>query len=275
MTIDIPKLIIFWTNAPVYVILFLFTVMFSLNVFQYLINNNWGMLIPNLGSTTIGKMLMGIHFISGLFCMLGYPIQKLLKLHDCMCLHISIGIILNFCAFITGVLGTLYIIVHGTIGGLCMDIGFAIYGILVIFWSIISCIVSFKLIKYTDKINIPTLSIQIYDFNDRKFLKKFHYHMSNIYAALIYGSFFYRLLYVTSKFCGYLVPDKDHIERYFRPLDQFFQFAFYLIPLLCMILYGLCVHYKYIKLRAFLKLLLTSLHIFSLVLLVENVMGIF
>lgn len=265
--------IIYWSSFPIYAIILAFTILYSLNIYMYLVKDDWGFLIPDLGSSFTGKILMSIHFITGIICMSGYPIQKTLVLCDKVDIfHIVIGILLNICTFITGMMGVSYILIHGTIGGLVMDIAFSIYGILVAFWGIISCFISCKLYLYS---NPEDLLVQIYEKKDKKKIRKLHYHMSNIYAALIYGSYFYRILNVVAKYSGYPVPNRIHTDRYFRPLDQFFQFAFYLIPLLCIILYGLCVHYKYTKTRALLKLVLLCVMTFTLVIVIQNILKVF
>lgn len=75
------------------------------------------------------------------------------------------------------------------------------------------------------------------------------YHKCNyrIYGAVMYGSAIYRLQYIFAALCGYVAPDNVHTERYYRPLDRFFVFSFYGIPLLLVIIYNYTCINKYRK----------------------------
>ena len=214
----------------------------------YLGKNIWNSRIPDIGNSEIAKILMGVHFVTGLICMYGYLVQPLTRKN--IIIHEFIGIFLYICASITVICGLIYGIIHGTIGGVAMDIGLAGYGIVVGTFILVSSIHVYKK-RYSDN------------------YKKIHKLMVNIFGALIYGSVLYRIQYIIAALFNYLPPDNIHIERYFRPLDKAFVFTFYIIPLLLVLFYDYVCYYKYGKIKMILYIMATLINIFL------GIMGLF
>jgi len=217
--------------------LLVLSIYFSFNIYVYLVLNDWSFLIPDLGSSQIGRILMGVHFIFGLSCMFGYCSQLITSYLVSIKLfywwHKINGVYVHISAVITGLCGMIYVIVHGTIGGIVMDLGFFIFGLLFTLCPIASiCIIWHQ-----------------------KYFNQYHLVMTNLFAALIFSSLFYRVQYMTAKFVGYPIPNNTHTDLYTRPLDRIFQFSFFLVPLLAVIIYHLT--YKNESIRIFLQIMNT------------------
>lgn len=223
-------------------------VLFSLDIINiYWVNNDWHKNIINLGNTRLGRNLMSTHFFGGIFCMFFYTLQKIIVEFGCIkhkivkyVIHIPIGILLFVCAMITSICGFAYIITQNTIGGLFMDISFAIYGLLLFFTSLYGLMISYQL--HTFDANFD----DIFDINIKIYYKKLkftHYAINNIYGALIFSSLFYRILYIYSGLFGYSIPSNITPSTYYeRPLDRSFQVLFYVIPIIFTTCYNIMIY---------------------------------
>lgn len=216
------------------------TVLFSIRIWYYLVKQKWDQLIPNLGSDLPSRILMGIHFIGGLCMMLMYPIQKFVTLSKpnsvCMLNYHKINGVIGVAAgLITGFFGCVYILYHRTIGGFVMDIAFGIYGIIVMCVSAGLGMVSYLMHRDRD------------DYFAAKSYKPFHQYLTSAYGLMAYASMFYRMQYAFVEILfDYVTPNNCQYmyECYDRPLDRFFQFSFYLIPIVLHVFYMLALMYK-------------------------------
>ena len=200
--------------------------MFSYDIINtYWIKDDWSKTIPNLGDTRMSKVMMNIHFVGGIFCMILFPVQKIIALIGFVKnpivmygFHIPVGMLLFLFGMVTAVCGITYVGIHGTIGGTFMDVNFVIYGYVVFIASFAGFVVSmiFAVVRGS---------------------KFFHGSVVNIYGVLIFSSFFYRVLYTYAKIIGYDIPTNSTPSGYVRPLDESFQVLFYGVPLLGVIIY--------------------------------------
>ena len=187
--------------------LIIWTIIFVVIIFTQQTN------IPNL----VNSSSLNIHYATGLISMFLFPIQKILVALDLnyLIVHIILGSIIIINTTITSVCGLIYISLYGTVGSNFMDVSFVIYGLLMLMTSLITLLVSTKIIFYPTKI-----------------LKQQHYVLTNLLGALIYSSLFYRVLYNWAKLFNYVIPNSTNSEDlYLRPLDQTFQLMFFLLPL--------------------------------------------
>ena len=236
------------------------SVSFSISIINtYWIKNLWDTNIPNLNMTLEARKLMDVHFISGIFCMLFYILQriivslKFLKYNFVQyAIHIPIGFLLYIFGMITGVCGLEYIIKYSTIGGVFMNIAFGIYGSLLFHISLIGLIVSYLVVaKYPCRCNPRIL----------------HYQINNIFGALIFSSLFYRILYMYAKWFGYSVPTNSTPASYYnRELDQKFQLSFYIIPVSLTALYGIFKYNKFKKAKEIFQYIMLLIIIITIVL---------
>lgn len=206
----------------------------------YLRQNIWNSRIPNIGNTPLGKILMGLHFVTGLTCMVGYIVQPYLKRF--IVAHKFLGVYLYINALVTLVCGIVYGIVFGTVGGIVMDTGLIGYGITIGVFLI--CAVTHI----------------VFNHQTARF-KKIHKLFSNIYCVLLYGSVIYRLQYIFVFLFGYAVPDALHTDLYYRPLDRVFVFTFYLVPLVFTLVYNYACYVKHRTAKIGLYIIATMINV--------------
>ena len=155
---------------------------------------------------------LSIHMILGVILTLLAPLQVILgHAKKWIKLHRVLGYIIVFSSFITAFGGLTYIFLKGTIGGQVMNIGFTIYGFLVM-------ISSFLVARYAR-------------------LKEWRLHRawSLRLFLLAIGSWLYRVCYgVLSQ----VISDPFGSKNVFQsPIDYFMDFSFYAIPLFILELY--------------------------------------
>ncbi len=95
----------------------------------------WNVLLPNLYTKDqlAANFLIGIHFLSGAILLLLGPIQLLKKVRESYPhLHRTLGKLYLFSCYVVGVGGLGFVFVKGTIGGWPMNLGFGLYGFLVL-----------------------------------------------------------------------------------------------------------------------------------------------
>jgi hypothetical protein len=255
--------------------------MFTVNAYIYLIKNDWNIIIPGLGDTLLKRILIGTYLIGSLVCMYGIPFQALItyfmksrnKVNLILnyfpdellpigtkvdpsniyrSVHICNGILITFSLMITSIAGSMYVFVYGTIGGTTMDIAFGLFGTGTFLFAIFHLVYAYKL----------------WTKNDKNYNTKIHKLITTHLAAIIYSSFFYRVQYAVLFLMDYPIPDNETPDRYFRPLDQFLVFSFYLIPNAYVAIYNLMIYHKN-------KKIVFTMQIFHTILLVASIIVIF
>jgi len=242
--------------------LLVLTILFASKVWLYLIEGQWNRLIQGLGSDLFSRVLMGIHFIGGLTMMTVYPIQKALMLLGSdkpliRLTHKLNGISGIAAGLITGIFGSAYILYHGTIGGLWMDIGFGIYGVLVFAVSFTLALISAEMHSNSD-------------YEALRFYKQLHQYFTSLFGALTYASLFYRIQYIfANKIVGYEMPNQCPVQPvcYERPLDRVFIFTFWIIPIVLQSAYAGLLYYKCKRTISALTICLSLVLVFSIALL--------
>jgi hypothetical protein len=198
---------------------------FTVHIFDtYFINPYWNNVLPGLDLNLYNQIVIGTHFVSGIFLMILAPSQLLSyymmyisvekTYYFCRLIHKITGYFILIGSFLTSIGGILYIIRNTTIGGFNMSLSFIIYGAL----FLISMFMTWKEAYY------------------RNFQE--HKEWAVRLIGLIYASWFYRVFYIIAKFSGYVFDSKNPIH-YQRPLDLFFIWAFYLIPMILIKIYFL------------------------------------
>lgn len=210
-------------------------------IYIYLGENIWNARIPTIGDVLGKRILMGIHFITGLICMYGYLIQ--IHMSRWVSAHMYIGIFLYINLAITILCGILFGFIYGTIGGIVMDAGFIGYGLVLLILLIVSVV---HIVMNRGKI----------------YYKLYHVMLSNIFCVLIYASALYRIQYIFAALFGYKSPDNVHTDRYLRPLDRVFVFSFYLIPLLVVSTYNYAIYTKQYAAKRYLYIAMTLVNMF-------------
>ncbi len=151
---------------------------------------------------------MSYHMIFGAFLTLIAPLQIILGWQGTRLVwHKWIGYIFVALAFLTGTGGLFYIVFEGTTGGTVMDIGFSIYGVLVI--------------------------LSAYNTAQTARLKRMKRHKEWALRlfVLAMGSWFYRMWYATSVELANAQQDVGLASDFKAPYDYFMDFAFYVVPL--------------------------------------------
>jgi len=208
---------------------------------NYVIGNDWNVVIPQLGSNLGKRVLMLSHILPGILCMIIYPLQRLLDQTN-HTRHYLIGTFLIFFSFLASIFGNLYIFLYGTIGGLFMSISFSVGGFLLMI-SAIGVVVSGYLYR---KKNIHISEMSYIDLSDIDFdpqsrtqMKNIHLFLVNMFGAMVYSSLFYRQLYFNAYIFGYPSSHPPTVADYERPLDRTFQIIYYVLPIFFMLLYSL------------------------------------
>ena len=183
--------------------------------FHYIVNaarhkwSRWNCYLPLKDDNTrkFSTAAMMIHLLSAMTLLLLGNIQLLPVVRKkAPKVHRWCGRIYVTCAFLAGLFGTLYVIVHGTAGKTIQNIGFGIYGAL----TLLSSVMTYYYIAV--KKDIDT-----------------HSHWGIRTYVLSIGSWLYRMGYgVWFTFFG-----KAGIHDDFHgPYDIFMDFGFFIIPLL-------------------------------------------
>lgn len=155
---------------------------------------------------------ISIHMVFGALITLLAPIQVVLGWkRSWLKVHRIFGYVFVISSIGTSIAGLLYIFSHGSIGGMVMNVAFAIYGILMLLFSLLT----------------------IHFARQHDLVKHEEYAMRLFVLAV--GSWFYRACYgawfYTFKVHVLTTPD-------FRgPFDYFMDFAFFVIPLLLIEVY--------------------------------------
>lgn len=166
--------------------------------------SRWNNVLPNLYSdaNTTSNLGIALHFMAGgIILAMGF-LQLLPSIrHHALWLHRLLGRIYVSAAILTGLGGLTFIAVTGTIGGLVMDIGFGLYGVLMIFCAL----QAYRYARLSQIVNHRAWAIRLF--------------------ALALGSWLYRMEYGF----WFLLTDKlGHNQTFNGPFDEVMAFFFYL-----------------------------------------------
>ncbi|MEO0338150.1 MAG: DUF2306 domain-containing protein [Bacteroidota bacterium] len=194
-----------WTSAllfGLYILAFYAAALFQDNTAQ------WNEVLPGLydNDTKAATIGIGIHFAAGGLILILGCIQLMNRLRKKFpAIHRWLGRIYVLASILAGIGGLTFIFVKGTIGGVVMDIGFGLYGVLMI-WTAIETI-------------------------RHAYQKRFEQHRAwaiRLFALAI-GSWLYRMDY---GFWFLFTDGLGHTDTFSGPFDKFMIFFFYLPNLL-------------------------------------------
>jgi Predicted membrane protein (DUF2306) len=166
--------------------------------------DRWNSPLPRLydASHPLATASIGLHFATGALLLLMGPVQLLSRVRARWpTLHRWVGRVSVVVAGITGAAGLGFIVVQGTIGGMPMNIGFALYGGLMVLTA-----------------------VQTIRFARAKELETHRAWALRLYALII-GSWLYRMEY---GFLFALVDGAGHTRTFDARIDVVMSFFFYL-----------------------------------------------
>ena len=181
------------------------SIVFIVDIFSvYLIHptKEWQTL-PGLCCPLSHRLFIMIHFIGGIIILLLGAFQFFPILRD-LGIHKWIGRVYIVSCIITSIAGITFICLNGTVGGPVMSIAFAMYGALLLVFSIITWRYSYK--------------------------KEYTIHQQWAIRTFILGgcSWIYRILYLLAATWGH----NPNIIGYKHPIDYTFDWIFFILPLL-------------------------------------------
>ncbi len=171
-----------------------------------------GNILYNMGNLYIPAFGMYLHLWCGVFIMILGLVQILpiFRKKKFMFVHRIIGTVVCVFSLLTSIGGNIFIYTTGTVGGINMDIAFSIAGWILFFLALMTYITA------------------------RTHRIKNHREWALRLWAMIYSSLFYRLSYFFLFICGYSFTNSDD---FYRPVDEFLDWWFFVVPLFCMEMY--------------------------------------
>lgn len=187
-------------------------------IFSFIIADNYLFASPttwandilyNLGDLYLPAFGMYLHFWGGTIIMILGLIQILPVLRNdrLFILHRLIGTIICIFSIITSIGGNIFIYTVGTVGGMNMDIAFSVAGWLMFLFALMTYIKA----RCHDKASHKNWALRLW--------------------AMIYSSLFYRITYFMLFAFGYSFSTSSD---FYRPLDEFLDWWFFVIPLFFM-----------------------------------------
>lgn len=162
-----------------------------------------GLYSPGSGTATTG---IGLHFAAGGIILILGSIQLIGRVRNRFpALHRWIGRIYVVASLLTAAGGLVFIVAKGTIGGTVMDIGFSLYGLLMLLSA-----------------------VETYRHAAAGHMKKHRAWALRLYALAI-GSWLYRMDY---GFWYFLTHNMGHTPQFTGPFDRIMAFFFYIPNLL-------------------------------------------
>jgi len=192
----------------VVIMILLANLLFSYSITdRYFIEDDWSML-PDIGGTTLNKIFIGAHFTLGMLIMLMGPLPLFLNPPA----HKIIGMIYVAACMLASLCGILFLAINtyskgidkGTVGGMGMTVAFGTFGILLYLTSLITSIYGWMGVKEVHR----EWALRTY--------------------VLGVSSFFYRVLYYVAFLFGYTIRPLHLREDFARPLDQAFNWLFFI-----------------------------------------------
>jgi uncharacterized membrane protein len=169
---------------------------------------SWNAVLPRLYEhhTPAATAAIGLHFAAGgLILVLGCVqlVRPLRQRHPAV--HRNLGRVYVTASLLAGVGGLGFIVAKGTVGGLTMDIGFGLYGLLMV----VAAVQTFRYARARQVSQHQAWALRLF--------------------ALALGSWLYRMDY---GFWLLLTGGAGHTEDFHGPFDQVMAFLFYLPNLL-------------------------------------------
>ena len=169
---------------------------------------DWNATLPALyeAHTPAASVGIGAHFFAGAVLLLLGPIQLIGEIRaKAPAVHRWIGRVYAFAAFAAGVGGLAFIAIKGTVGGLPMTVGFAMYGALMV-------IAAAQTVRHAMARRIDV-----------------HRAWAIRLFALAIGSWLYRMAY---GFWFLFAGDTGHTDNFSGWFDYIMDFAFFIPPLI-------------------------------------------
>ena len=170
--------------------------------------NQWNKHLPNLydAQSPNSTLAMGFHLLAGSILLVLGPIQFIDQLRSRFPIwHRWIGRIYILSAMVAGIGGLTYILIKGTVGGIFMNVGFGLYGLLISAFAV----QTFLSAKKLDFENHRAWAIRL--------------------LALVIGSWLYRVEY---GFWSIALNEFGRGPKFSGPFDLVMDFFFYLPNLL-------------------------------------------
>jgi hypothetical protein len=153
---------------------------------------------PNMPLATTG---IGIHFLGGTILLLLGPLQFIQVIRDrAPAVHRWIGRIYATTALLTGLGGLAFIVLKGTVGGMPMNVGFALYGALTVLAALMTPIYAWR----RQSVAHRAWAVRLF--------------------ALVIGSWLFRMDY---GFWETLTHRLGHTANFDGPFDVFMDFFFF------------------------------------------------
>lgn len=168
----------------------------------------WNQKLPGLyaSTTPLATLGMAVHFLGGGILLLLGPVQLIARLRDSKpAVHRWIGRLFVLAATVVAVGGLAFIVLKGTIGRGVMNVGFGLYGILML----VAAIQTVRLARAQRFEEHGAWGVRLY--------------------SLVIGSWLYRIDY---GFWFILTDGAGHTDSFDGAFDWFMAFAFYLPNLL-------------------------------------------
>ncbi len=200
-----------WARISLVVAVWLSAILFGLYILAFYVGalstgemNNWNAMLPSVyePDAPLATAGIGLHFIAGAIILILGCIQLLSPIRDHLpTLHRWIGRIYVIATMLAGIGGLTFIALKGTIGGTVMNIGFSLYGILVIGAAT-------QTLRYARGRQLEA-----------------HRAMAIRLFALAIGSWLYRMDY---GFWKVLTDNLGHTQDFQGPFDRIMVFFFYI-----------------------------------------------
>jgi uncharacterized membrane protein len=204
-----------WTSILLVITVWTSAALFGLYILTYYASAlyegkmaRWNQVLPRLYElgTTAATTGIGLHFAAGGIILVLGSIQLIEGIRVRFpAVHRWIGRVYVLACLLTAVGGLAFIVLKGTIGGSAMNIGFALYGLLML----VSAVATYRYAVLGDMDRHRAWSLRLY--------------------ALAIGSWLYRIDY---GFWVMLTDGLGHNNTFSGPFDRFMAFFFYLPNLL-------------------------------------------
>jgi uncharacterized membrane protein len=204
-----------WTSILLIITVWTSAALFGLYILAYYASAlyedkmvRWNQVLPRLyePGTTAATTGIGLHFAAGGIILILGSIQLIDAVRvRYLALHRWIGRVYVVACLLTAIGGLIFILMKGTIGGFPMNVGFALYGLLML----VAAVATYRYAVLGNMDRHRIWALRLY--------------------ALAIGSWLYRIDY---GFWVMLTDGLGHNKTFSGPFDQFMAFFFYLPNLL-------------------------------------------
>jgi len=207
--------LLWWSGRILTAIVWLSAMIFGLYILAFYVGSiadnqmaRWNEVLPKLyeAQTPIATVGIGLHFAAGCIVLMLGCIQLIPAIRqNYPSVHRLVGRIYVAATLLTGFGGLLFILAKGTVGGTAMNIGFSLYGILMI----VATVQTFRYAKLRQMSPHRVWALRLF--------------------ALAIGSWLYRMYY---GFWALLTNSWGHTQDFRGPFDILMAFFFYIPNLL-------------------------------------------